>query len=283
METDREVERTFEAAGSSPADGAQPGSDDHRGPMTTSDPGHTVEADQVDAERLQGGERRTDDAAPPEPAGAPVDHQVTSIAVGAAAVLLDRLAPTGEVLGWRAVAVGAVFEIEDVAAGLLGRVRRSVGSVAPPRRWSRSSFGQTRGHLLRLAERGAAEQDHGRQRAASAIDSLVTAVATATVLERVVDAQVDRLLRPLVATILDDVLALLEEHPERVQVLIRDQREGMVNELVGRIRQSTATGDATVDRIAGRLFRRRAAPAAPVAPVVPAPAAAAPATAPTAS
>jgi hypothetical protein len=112
--------------------------------------------------------------------------------------------------------------------------------------------------LDRLAQRGVLEEDRGRQRASSAVGALMTAIAIATapMVERVVDAQVDRLLRPLVATVLDEVPAQLEQDPQRIRSLIRGQRESMVDERVGRIRQSIAAGDAAVDRAAARVLRR---------------------------
>ena len=71
------------------------------------------------------------------------------------------------------------------------------------------------------------------------------------------------MLRPVVRAVLDDVLQLLEREPERIQALIRGQRESMVDELVGRIRTGAATGDTAVDRLTFRVFHRgpRAAPA----------------------
>jgi hypothetical protein len=185
------------------------------------------------------------------------DRHATSVVVGAATAVWDRLAPTRERPGWREVAVGAVFEAEDVAAAVAGGVGRAAAIArlrTPPRPAAAVTI--ARGRLDRLAQRGVLEEDRGRQRASSAVGALMTAIATAPMVERVVDAQVDRLLRPLVATVLDEVLAQLEQDPQRVRSLIRGQRESMVDELVGRIRQSTAAGDAAVDRATARVLRR---------------------------
>jgi hypothetical protein len=93
-------------------------------------------------------------------------------------------------------------------------------------------------------------------------------VATAPVVNVAVDAQLDRVLRPLVVVVLDDVLLRLEEEPDRVQGLIRGQRDTMVDELVDRLRTGAAAGDAVVDRVTARLLGRAdAAAAAP--PTVP--------------
>jgi hypothetical protein len=206
---------------------------------------------------------------PPDPTAsaepAPTRHPTASVVLGAATAAWDRLTPRRDRGGLRTIAVGAVFEAEDTAGRLLARL------LAGPRQRPVPGPGmlldRARQGVVRLAERGAVEEDLGRRRAADMVESLVRAVATATVVERVVDAQVDRLLRPLVATVLDDVLAQLENDPERVQALIRGQRDSMVNELMGRLQQSTAAGDAAVDRITGKLIRRSTP--APVPPTTP--------------
>jgi len=251
------------------ADGANRRTNGHCGHMTTSD--------QTPAPDPTGAPAPTD-AFPPSdapPSDAPLSdapppsgHPVTSVVVGAAATAWDRLAPgRGDRIGLREVAVGAVFEMEDAAAGLLARVRRS-RSRPRPRAVVRLVVlaDLAREGVARLAARGVVEQSVGRRRAAVALDSLMAAVANAPVVERVVDAQVDRLLQPLMAQILDDVLAQLENEPERVQALIRGQRDSMISELVGRLRQTAAAGDTTVDRLAARLIRRAAEPEPAAAP-----------------
>ena len=150
---------------------------------------------------------------------------------------------------WQDVAVGAVYGAEDAAAGVFAGVRRGVA---------------------RLAERGAAERDRGRRRVAHAVHSLTEAVATAPVVDRVVDHQLDRVLRPLVVTVLDDVLARLDAEPERVQALVRGQRDSMVDELVDRIRTGAADGDAAIGQLTGRVFRRTAQPGPAPVPTEPA-------------
>jgi hypothetical protein len=56
--------------------------------------------------------------------------------------------------------------------------------------------------------------------------------------------------------VLDDVLVLLEKEPDRIQALIRGQRDSMVDELITRIRTGAATGDMAVDRLTTRVFHR---------------------------
>jgi hypothetical protein len=115
--------------------------------------------------------------------------------------------------------------------------------------------------VTELADRGAIEGERGREQAGSLVDAVVTAVAKSHVVNLAVDTQVDRVLRPLVVAVLDDVLRLLEADPDRVQAVIKGQRESMVDELVTRIRASAAVGDAAVDRWTTRAFRRRPRPA----------------------
>lgn len=156
-------------------------------------------------------------------------------------------APVAGVSRWLDVALGATFLAEDVATGLIAQLRRAAS--AEGRR------------VDELAERGATERARGRRGAVAAARSAVTAVATSGLVNLAVDAQLERVLRPLVRTVLDDVLLLLEQEPERIQSLIRGQRETMVDEVVGRIRTGAAVGDAAVERLTTRMFRRAPAPA----------------------
>ncbi|MEU4159046.1 hypothetical protein [Actinoplanes sp. NPDC026670] len=87
-----------------------------------------------------------------------------------------------------------------------------------------------------LAERGAASRTR-------LMDSLITAIATSPLVERVVEIQLDR------------VLELLEREPERIRALVRGQRDNMVGEVVGRVRAGAAAGDDAVDRLTLRWTR----------------------------
>ena len=57
---------------------------------------------------------------------------------------------------------------------------------------------------------------------------------------------------------------------ERVQALIRGQRDSMVDELVDRIRTGAAAGDAAIGQLTGRVFRRTAQPGPAPVPTEPA-------------
>jgi hypothetical protein len=152
----------------------------------------------------------------------------------------------------RDVLVGAAYQAEDAAELVVAGVRFSV-----TRPFAGTATSVQR-RLDEMAGRGAAERERAQRRAAAALDAAMTAVATSAVVNRLVDAQVERILRPLVRDILDDVLALLEKEPDRIQSLVRGQRDTMVDELVGRIRSGAAAGDDAVDRITTRVLRREA-------------------------
>jgi hypothetical protein len=159
----------------------------------------------------------------------------------------DHPAPVAGLSWWRDVAVGAAFQAEELTAGVVTGLRRT---ALRRREW-----------IGELAQRGAAERIRGRRRATSAASSAVSAVAHSPLVDRVVDAQLERILRPVVLTVLDDVLLMLEQEPERIQSLIRGQRNSMVDELVNRIRTGAATGDTAVERLTFRVFRRGPLPA----------------------
>ncbi|GAA4736170.1 hypothetical protein [Phytohabitans rumicis] len=164
----------------------------------------------------------------------------------------------GPPLSWRHVAIGAVLEAEDAAAVLLTAARRR--AAIPATRYAELAAAARR-RLVTTAERGAVEYARGQRRTAELVDALAAMVAASPVVDRVVDVQVDRVLRPLVGAVLDEVLALLEAEPERIRSLIKGQRESMVDELVGRIRTGAAVSDAAVDRWTARVFRRTLQPA----------------------
>jgi hypothetical protein len=162
---------------------------------------------------------------------------------------------------WRDAAVGAALEGADIGALMLAGLRRSV--TEPSRRLSHrvAVTGAGAGRRLgELADRGAAAQVHERRRAAEGVDAALTAVAKSTVVNRVVDVQLERVIRPVIQVVLDDVLSLLEREPERIQALVRGQRDTIVDELVDRVRSGAAAGDVAVDRLTDRMLLRRGRP-----------------------
>ena len=127
------------------------------------------------------------------------------------------------------------------------------------------AVGQAGGRVGTQASRaGRAGVRAGRRAAARAVwladvvggSRVIDAVAHSRLLERIVDVQLTRVVPPLAASVLDQVLATLEAEPERVRALVRGQRESMVDELVGHVRSGAAAGDARVDRLVNRVLRR---------------------------
>ena len=150
--------------------------------------------------------------------------------------------PTIGFTRWGDAALGAAVAAEGVTAGLV----RDLLAVAE----------RQRDRMSGLAERGAVERERYRRRTSEAAASALTYVAASPLIDRIVDRQIQRVLRPVVLAVLDDVLLLLEKEPDRIQTLIRGQRESMADELVDRLRAGADAGDAAVDRFAFRVFRR---------------------------
>ena len=149
------------------------------------------------------------------------------------------------------VMVGAAAGTKDAAALLAGAARGTT------RRWRSADVrGSVRAGLTITAERGVTARVSGRRKVGEIVDALAATIATSPLVNRVVDVQVDRILRPVVRTVLDDVLELLEAEPERIQGVMRGQRDTMVDELVDRVRAGAAAGDAVVDRWRDRVLRR---------------------------
>ncbi|GIM95949.1 hypothetical protein Ato02nite_077420 [Paractinoplanes toevensis] len=146
--------------------------------------------------------------------------------------------------------VGAAFQAVDATDLALAALRFSVTHTVV------TSTASTRQRLTDLAGRGATERARAQHRAAQALDTAVVALATSAVVDRMVDAQLERVLRPLVRGILDDVLSMLEQEPDRIQALVRGQRDTMVDELIGRIRSGATAGDEAVDRLTARVLHR---------------------------
>ena len=123
--------------------------------------------------------------------------------------------------GWGDVAIGAAVRTGENAQDALADLRD---------RWVRWESGAEI-RRQRLAERGAAARGRAFE-------------ATSEIVDRLVDAQLKRVLR------------LLENEPERIRALVRGPRESIVDEVVGRVRTGAAAGDEAVDRLTLRMGRR---------------------------
>ena len=157
--------------------------------------------------------------------------------------------PAVGITRWSDAALGAALAAEEATADLV----RDLRELAE----------RQQKRLAELAERGAVERARYRRRTTEAAEYAVTVVAAAPLIDRIVDRQIQRILRPVVLAVLDDVLLLLEKEPDRIQSLIRGQRESMADELVDRLRAGAAAGDAAVDRLTFRVFRRAHRPEPP--------------------
>ena len=138
-----------------------------------------------------------------------------------------RAEPPGAVVRLRHAAVSAAFETADATAAVFAGLRRA---AAGPRR-----------RIVELAGRGAREPARACRWAAETVQAAVTAVAPVPMLEQIVDAQLARVLRPVVRAVLEDVLCQLEREQEQEQEPDRI-RAG--------IRTADADGGTTVDRLA---------------------------------
>jgi hypothetical protein len=163
----------------------------------------------------------------------------------------------GQLGRWGDLAVGTAAETEEATLHVFAALR----SVVSRRRRAvsdRAVAGATgvRRRITELADRGAAERARGRGLLAAGLDAAVAAVATSPVLEQVVDAQLERVLRPVVGAVLDDIVDMLEREPERIRSLVRSQRTTMVDEVVSRVRSGAAAGDGNVDRLTSRVLHQ---------------------------
>lgn len=156
----------------------------------------------------------------------------------------------------RDVTVGAVVEAEQVSARVFALIRRG---MAEPRQTlaggAEAGMTTVRTRVGALAERGAAERTRGWDWATARFNAAIRTVAGSPPVDRAVDAQLERVLRPLVGAVLDDVLDLLEREPERIRALVRSQRTSMVDELMDRVRSGAAAGDNNVDRLTSKVLR----------------------------
>ena len=177
----------------------------------------------------------------------------TSIAVGGFVWAWERLTP-GRWQHHRDLAVGAVFEAEDLAVRVVAGMRDRAAEVRA------EAARHFRDLIDDLADVGAYEARLGERRAAAAVDRLAVAfadtLATSPAVNRVVDIQLDRTVRPLLVTVLDEVLRTLETEPDRLRPVVRAQRQSLVDDLLERIRTGGEAGDVAADRLTARILHR---------------------------
>jgi len=184
----------------------------------------------------------------PSEAVSPRLRSFTRVAVGAVGALADQAtaivdaaaagagqgAPTANVGGGRArdIAVGAVFEAQEaVGAGL-----ERVGSVVSP--WTRWVWGspfvrpvrrEVDRRLDELAERGAREQEAGRELTAGVVDDAVGRVAGSEALPAVVDQVVGGVLPGILDSALPVAIDKLGDQPELIEGLVGKILDGILD------------------------------------------------------
>lgn len=164
------------------------------------------------------------------------------------------------------IAVGATAGAVGAIGALLGAAGRAAARRTPSREDAGRLGEQVGRRLTDLADRGAVQRQRGQRFAVTVVDAASTTVVTSAMVNRAVDLQLNRVLRPVVAAVLDDVLERLEADPERVRSLVRGQRDSMIDEIVGHVRAGALAGDTTVERWTTRILRRSPASAATPAP-----------------
>ncbi|MEU4691474.1 hypothetical protein [Actinoplanes sp. NPDC023714] len=150
-----------------------------------------------------------------------------------------------------AEAVESLRAVEPPENGLIGKAGELRGRAGDLRERAGEMRGRAQERVIELGaqleelrRRGETERHRGQGALAQAVDDVVTAVATSPLVNRIVDFQVDR------------ILGTLAKEPERIQGLVRGQRDSVVGEMVGRVRSGAAAGDAAVDRLTLRMTRR---------------------------
>jgi hypothetical protein len=115
-----------------------------------------------------------------------------------------------------------------------------------------------RGELVAsVTARGEEAGRRYRARASRYIDSQLDRFAGSRPVSAVVDAQLARLLEPLVDRALPIVLDRLGQQREQVRAIVWEHGEDLTGELVAGIRDRVAAADATAERMARRLFGGR--------------------------
>ncbi|BBH67276.1 hypothetical protein ACTI_39610 [Actinoplanes sp. OR16] len=148
-------------------------------------------------------------------------------------------------------AVEKIRTVEPPENGLLGKAGELRAQAGELRGRAQERVVELAAQLEELRRRGETERQRGQSQLAEAMDAAVTRMATSALVNRIVDFQVDR------------ILGTLAKEPDRIQGLVRGQRDTVVGEMVGRVRSGAAAGDAAVDRLTLRMSRRDGAAETP--------------------
>jgi hypothetical protein len=108
-----------------------------------------------------------------------------------------------------------------------------------------------------LDRRGRAATAASTDEAARFMATLVEAVAVHPVVVRAVQQIADQVIWPIVDEVLPQVLDRLATEPEQVRAIVQGQSLSILDELATTARGRAADGDEAVQRLVGRLLRRR--------------------------
>lgn len=163
----------------------------------------------------------------------------------------------------RFVALGVLSATGDrvrgaarVAAGVTRAVGSPVAGVAlplVPAPLRRSAVRAVRS----LDARGRAASAAGAEEAERQAEALAGAVGRDPRVLRLVEEIVGGIQWRVVDSILPVVLERLAAEPDQVRAIVQGQSRGMVDELTTTVRWRAELGDDAVDRLVGRLLRRR--------------------------
>jgi hypothetical protein len=161
------------------------------------------------------------------------------------------VARTGVSVGGRVTSLGWSLA-EPIAGPLLEPVRKPTQALVD--RWVR--IGRT------YEEQG---RENAREIMRAPVDEIVTYLRGNPEVEALVKQQAEALLaqlredvrvQSLVRAQGDDYIEHLKERPEAVQQLVRGQSVGMVNELLGVLREQATVADAFLERLVRNALRR---------------------------
>jgi hypothetical protein len=149
--------------------------------------------------------------------------------------------------------VGGVSIVAERVGGAVGRIVRGHEST-----WN-AAFVSARGRevVASLATRGEQVERRFRARASQYLDSRLDRLAGSRPVSVVVDAQLDRLLEPLVDRALPIVLDRLGQQRQQVRAIVWEHGGDLTDELVEGIRDRAVAADTTAERMARRLLGGR--------------------------
>ena len=172
--------------------------------------------------------------------------------------------------------LGAGYLVSRLAAGPVRAAARTGRRLAPPARRAlhapapRGLTDLSEWVLHTLAQIGAPQRSRAEHRIRVIARSATGAIAANRDVDRLIHDLAARQVRPLVDEALPLVLGRLDEQPEQVRRIVRDQSRGILAEARDTARTAARQGDDMIDSVVDRLLRRRA-PATPAAPAQAAP------------